>query len=681
MKEQNRQLAAILFTDIVGSTAMMQRDEQTAVSVNKRYVAVMKKFVSLHGGKILNDYGDGNLCSFSSASAAVRAAIDIQLQLQMEPQVPLRIGLHVGEIFFEDGKVMGDSVNVASRVQSLGQANTILFSKEVFDKLRNQSEYKSVSPGKFEFKNVDEPMEIFALALDGLVVPKRGEMTGKLKEMQRRSTKKKLIWIAAAILTIIAFYFIYRNLYNTSEFSGDKTIAVLPFENIGKENNEAYISDGITQDIINSLSRISSLKKVVGWFSVKGFKNTTKPMNVIANELGVAAILTGTLQKLGEKTRIVVELIEVGSQKRLWGDDYEYDNKNLLSIQSKIAEQIVDALKAGITPEEKKGLSKNYTENVEAYKFYLRGRDFWNKRGPVNFDSAETNYKRAIKLDPNYALAYAGIADCYTFNQKGMSQLLAIPIARGYANQALSLDSNLSEGLTSLGFIQHNFDYDWARSKRTLEKAIYLDPNNPIAHLYYGNVLQYTGNMEDGLKEVEKAVGLDPLAFGANWVLGRNYYFAGESDKAIEQFKKALPMAPTQLNQKTVAMSLALAYIENKMYPNAKEELDKIFNPVNDDGIDYYLLIRSYGYALMGNKTKAQELLEKAKEQGKGKLSPYRLSEVYVALGDYKLAFDELDKAYQTRDLHMFYIKVDPGFNSIKNQPRFNDLLTKMGLL
>ena len=678
---QNRQLAAILFTDMVGYTAIMQNDEQKALAIMRHYISVLKQAVADYNGRILNDYGDGSLCSFPSATQAVKCAVEIQQQLQNEPKVPLRIGLHVGELFFEDDKVMGDSVNVASRIQSLGQANTILFSKEVFDKLRNQSGYNSVSLGKFEFKNVDEPMEIFALALDGLIIPKREEMSGKLKEIQRRSVHRNWIIAVAAILLIVASYFIYQNFFNTAGFSGEKTIAVLPFENIGKENNQEYISDGITQDIINSLSRIASLKKVVGWFSVKGFKKTTMPIDAIANELGVAAILTGTLQTMGEKTRIIVELIEVKTKKRLWGDDYEYDNKNLLSIQSKIAGQIVDALKTSVTPEEKNGLSKHYTENVEAYKFYLRGRDFWNKRGPVNFDSAETNYKRAIKLDPNYALAYAGIADCYTFNQKGMSQLLAIPIARGYANQALSLDSNLSEGLTSLGFIQHNFDYDWARSKRTLEKAIYLDPNNPIAHLYYGNVLQYTGNMEDGLKEVEKAVGLDPLAFGANWVLGRNYYFAGESDKAIEQFKKALPMAPTQLNQKTVAMSLALAYIENKMYPNAKEELDKIFNPVNDDGIDYYLLIRSYGYALMGNKTKAQELLEKAKEQGKGKLSPYRLSEVYVALGDYKLAFDELDKAYQTRDLHMFYIKVDPGFNSIKNQPRFNDLLTKMGLL
>jgi adenylate cyclase len=164
MQQQNRRLAAILFTDIVGSTAMMQKDEQAALSVNKRYVAVLKQFVLSHDGEILNDYGDGSLCTFTSATQAVKCAIEMQKQFQIEPKVPLRIGLHIGEIFFEDGKVFGDGVNVASRVQSLGIANSILFSSEICSKIKNQTEFKSVSLGRFHFKNVDEPMEVFALA-------------------------------------------------------------------------------------------------------------------------------------------------------------------------------------------------------------------------------------------------------------------------------------------------------------------------------------------------------------------------------------------------------------------------------------------------------------------------------------------------------------------------------------
>src|ERR1022692_3979226 len=204
---QHRQLAAILFTDIVGSTAIMQRDEQAALLMNKRYVAVLKQSVTTHGGEILNDFGDGSLCTFTSATQAVRCAMEMQQQFQSDPKVPLRIGLHVGEIFFEEGKVFGDGVNVASRVQSLGIANSILFSSEICSKIKNQPEFKSVSIGKFEFKNVDEPMEVFALTNEGLTVPKKEELTGKLKEIEIESLRKKLIVVAVALLLLITGFF------------------------------------------------------------------------------------------------------------------------------------------------------------------------------------------------------------------------------------------------------------------------------------------------------------------------------------------------------------------------------------------------------------------------------------------------------------------------------------------
>ena len=488
--EQQRRLAAILFTDIIGSTAIMQKDEQTAVLINKRYLTVLKKSVSDHHGEILNDYGDGSLCCFNSAIQAVKCAIEMQQLLRDEPKVSLRIGLHVGEILIEDGKVFGDGVNVASRIQSLGVENAILFSSEINSKIRNQQEFKTVSIGRFHFKNVDEPMEVFALSNEGFAVPDRAKLEGKLREKKTLSGK----WIASLIIIFILIIsnIIYRNYFRESGFSeGDKTIAVLPFENVGVRDTEEYVSDGITQDIINNLSKISSLNKVIGWFSVRGFKKTTKTLKQVADELGVVAILSGSIARHADKIHIVAELTEVNTKRRLWGDDFEYDSKDILSIQSIVAGQIVNALKANITPQEKDNISKHYTDNVDAYKFYLKGRSFWNLRGAANFDSAEANYNQAIRLDPNYALAYAGIADCYTYNFHGMSQLEAIPIARGYANKALELDSNLSEGLTSLGFIQHNFDFEWDKAKKTLERAIELEPGNAAAHMYYGTSLVY----------------------------------------------------------------------------------------------------------------------------------------------------------------------------------------------
>jgi len=678
MQEQRRQLAAILFTDIVGYTALMQQNEMQAVSIVKQYISVLTKKVADHGGKILNDYGDGSLCSFSSATHALTCAIQIQQELQKDPAVPLRIGLHVGEIFFEGEKVLGDGVNVASRIQSLGQANTILFSKEIFDKIKNQPDFKCISLGTFEFKNVDDPVEVFALANAGLKVPKKEEMSGKLKEAGKKSSKRKWAYVSAAVILAAAGFFAYQKFSARPEFTGlEKSIAVLPFENMGGDKapeNVSDISDGITEDIINNLSKISSLQKVIGWFSVKRFKKTTETVQQIADELGVAAILTGTIQKESDNLHIIAQLIDVNTSKILWGEDYNYPTKDILIIQSKVASIIVNALRASLTPQEKKGLSTLYTQNVEAYEDYLIGRKFWNARNKENFDSAEKYFKSAIKLDSNYALAYAGIADCYTYNQKGMPQLEAMPIAIKYADQALRLDSNLSEGLTTLGFIQFNFEFDWDMAKRTLEKAIEHDPNNPIAHMYYGIAQQYSGDTENGLKELEKAVALEPLGFAENWVLGRSYYFAKKYNESLKQFEKTKPLAPKEND--ACFWSESLVYIAMGKKQNALDEFEKISKNASNK-IDNLPVMCSYIYAAAGDKTKAKELLEKTI-----KVDPtapaYRIAEAYIALGENQTALSWLEEAYRIRGLHMFCSFVDPGLDPLRNEPRFKALLKEM---
>jgi TolB-like protein/class 3 adenylate cyclase/lipopolysaccharide biosynthesis regulator YciM len=673
--QQNRQLAAILFTDIVGSTAVMQQDEQAALLMNKRYVAVLKQSVASYGGEILNDYGDGSLCTFSSATQAVRCAMQIQRQLQNEPKVPLRIGLHVGEIFFEDGKVFGDGVNVASRVQSLGIANSILFSSEICSKIKNQPEFKSVFIGKFEFKNVDEPIEVFALGNDGLTVPKKEELSGKLKEIEKKSTLRKWTTAVVVIFLLVGSFFIYQYFFHTSGFTGEKTIAVLPFENSGEPDSEEYISDGITQDIINNLSKIASLQKVIGWFSVRSFKKTTKSLKQIADELGVASILSGSIQEHEGKTRIIAELIEISTNKRLWGDDFEYEGKDILSIQSKIAADIVSALKANITPEEKKNLSKQNTENPEAYKFYLRGRNFWN----ANFyDSAEANYNRAIQLEPDYALPYAGLADCYDVNYAGQSQLERAPIAKIYVEKALSLDSNLSEALTTLGFIQQNFDYDWTDAKMNLEKAIFLNPNNSAAHMFYGLVLINSGlDKNKALKEFKKAVDIDPLSYYVNWNYSRNLYFAGEYDLAIQACNRMKSVIPD--SRKWIAdFSLGLIYLKKHEFQNAKEFFDKL-PMANGTEIDNQQIMQSYGYAIMGDTIKAKALFKETLKKYPN-LSHYRNSQVYIALGNFDEALKELELSYEFRDIHLFWVKADPAFDPIRNEPDFKALLKKMNL-
>jgi len=675
---QNRQLAAILFTDIVGSTAMMQKDEQAAVSLSKRYVAVLKQFVSSHGGEILNDYGDGSLCTFSSATEALRCAIEMQQQFQMEPKVPLRIGLHVGEIFFEDGKVFGDSINVASRVQSLGIANSILFSSEINSKIKNQQEFNCVSIGKFHFKNIEEPMEIFALSNKGLVVPKKEELTGKLKEIEKRSFRKKLIIAMIAVILLVVSFLIYKNFSTTESVSAtEKSIAVLPFENAGVSDSEIYLSDGISQDIINNLSKLSSLQKVIAWYSVKSFKKTTKSVKQIGDELGVKVILTGTFQRHADKIQVTAELIDVSTNKILWGNSYDYALEDVLSIQSEVAQNIAAALKTKLTPEEKREISKHYTDNVEAYKFYRRGRYFLDARTVEGFDSAELNYKKAIKLDPDYALAYSGLADLYIYNPRGLTQREAIPIASDYANKALLLDSTLGEALTTLGFIQSTFDYDWAKSKVTLEKAIAYNPNYPDAHKFYGNLLQYTGeSVEQGINEIKKGLALDPLSVNLNYVLGRNYYLAKKYDSAYEQLKKTLVIGP---NFNLAKGNLAYTLLAKKNYSEAFEVIKQIDRTGTSKTNYYQGATLSYAYAVSGDKARARAELEKTITEFPDQ-TPYHLAGIYVLLNDYDEAFSNLEKAYEMRDLFMYLLKVDPTFDSIRNEPRFIALMKKMHL-
>lgn len=668
--QPTRRLAAILFTDIVGSTSMMQRDEQHAVSINRRYVAVLKECVLPRGGEILNDFGDGSLCCFSSATEALRCAIEMQQKFQIEPKVPLRIGLHVGEIFFEDGKVFGDGVNVASRVQSLGIANSILFSSEICSKIKNQQEFKSVSVGRFHFKNVDEPMEVFALANDGFVIPDKKKIEGKLKE-NKNPGRRKWLALAALILFAAISFLIYNHFASNNKI---KSIAVLPFVNGSSDKQNEYLSDGIAQEIISQISKISSLE-VKGWGSSVFFKNSDKSLKEKAEALGAEEIVTGSIEKDSDRVLIRVELTEANTGKRIWGDEYNRQWGDILNIQTEVAQKIANVLNTKLTPQEERDILIHSTENVEAYKFYRKGRYLWDKRTKESFDSAEVNYKHAIDLDPDYALAYSGLADLYIYTQNGLPPLKAIPIARDYAFKALSLDSTLSEALTTIGFIQSAFDYDWAKSKNTLEKAIRLNPNYPIAHVYYGNLLQYTGeNTEEGIKEVKKALELDPLSVSVNWVLGRNYYLAKRYDLAYEQLKKTLILGPNYTLAKGTLIYVAL---EHKNFDEAMQLIKQL---KLKDIWDYQGPYLCYYYAVAGDTTRAKaELMKMIRDYPDQ--SPYHLARCNVALKNYSVALDELEQAYAQKDIRIYnYLKTDPILDPIRIEPRFKALLKKTGL-
>jgi len=671
---QNRQLAAILFTDIVGSTAIMQKDEQAALSINKRYIAVLKQSVSSHGGKILNDYGDGSLCTFTSATQAVKCAMEIQQLLRIEPVVPLRIGLHIGEIFFEAGKVFGDGVNVASRVQSLGVANSVLFSSEINTKIKNQQEFKIVSIGQFHFKYVDDAIEVFALANEGFVIPDRKKIEGKLKE-KKEGRKRNITAIAAAIFLVLGF-FLFRSL-NGKQIAAIKSIAVLPFLNGSSDKENEYLGDGIAQEIISQISKINSLE-VIGWASSVSFKNISKSLKEKADELGAESIVSGSIQKEGAKVLIRVELTDAGTGKRIWGEEYNREWGDLLNIQTEVARKIADALNTKLTQQEKTDLSKHYTENIEAYNYYRKGRWFWEKRTPKDQDSAEVNYKNAIALDHDYALAYSGLADIYAINTKGLGPMDAIPLAKQYVAKALELDSNLSEALATSGLINCIFDYDWPKAKILFEKAIIANPNYSFAHVFYGNLLQWNfGKAEEGIIELKKALSLDPLSSTLNYVVGRNYYLAKQYDSAYLYLKKTYIMDP---NLNLTKSFYAFALIQRKNFAEAENVLSTSQEGGSNLMIDVKGPSNSYLYAVSGDKVRAKSVLEKSLKDFPNQ-SPYHIARAFIAIGDFGEALSYLEKSYEVRDIRMWHITVDPTLDPIRNEPRFKTLLKKINMV
>ena len=400
---QSRQLAAIMFTDIVGYTTMMQQNEQMAVEVIKHYNATLEKWVHHFNGRVLNFYGDGSLCSFSSATDAVNCSIEVQKELRAEPVVPLRIGLHIGEVFFEQEKALGDGVNVASRVQSLGQENTILISAEIHDKIKNNPSITTRSLGYFDFKSVNKPLEIFALTNEGLFVPQRKTMQGKLQK--KNVQKRNLIVVGVLLFLLVIAFFIYQKFLPGKEtVSGEKSIAVLPFTDMSRNKDQEYFSDGLTEDIITQLAKINSFK-VVSRTSVMQYKKKSKSIREIGKELGADVVLEGSVQQSGDQVRITAQLINTATDEHLWAESYDRSMKDIFTIQTDIANQIANALKTKLTVQEKQRIEKKYTENAEAYQLYLKGRYYWNNRSEESVRKGIEFFKKAIEIDSSYALA------------------------------------------------------------------------------------------------------------------------------------------------------------------------------------------------------------------------------------------------------------------------------------
>ncbi len=673
---QARQLAAIMFTDIVGYTAMMQANEQKAVAVIKHYNSSLEKLVQQYNGQVLNYYGDGSLCIFPSATDAINCSLALQKELKNEPAVPLRIGLHIGEVFFEDAKALGDGVNVASRVQSLGQENTILISGEIHDKIKNNSSFSTISLGQFNFKNVDKPLEIFALSNEGLTIPKRSKIEGKLKEKNRK--RPIIIATALIILFFTAGFFVYKTFFvdKTGSETTGQSIAVLPFTDMSPAKDQEYFSDGMSEELLNLLSKIHDLK-VISRTSSFSFKGKNLDVRKIGENLGVANILEGSVRKSGNTIRITAQLIEVKNGTHLWSETYDREMKDVFVLQDEISKMIVDILKIKLSGKQANQLAGSFTKNPEAYEDYLKGRYHWNTRTDEGIKKAIGYFEDAIKKDSNYAAAYSGLADTYLtlYDYELMSYDESTSKAKDAAQRALKLNENLAEAHNSLAHINLH-EWKWESAEEGFRKAIALDKSYILAHHWYALCLTAIGKTNEAVTQMEKARELDPLSTRINADLGMAYLSARRYDDAIAQEQKTLELNPKSSGARWIR---GMSYQQKKLYGQAiKDYQDALALSPNNPN---YLAALGHVYASSGNTEGAHNILDTLfAENKKSPVSPFFFALVYAGLNDKEKALEWLQKAYEEKSGSVRYLKMEPRLQNLRNEPRYTTLMKKIGL-
>ena len=460
---------------------------------------------------------------------------------------------------------------------------------------------------------------------------------------------------------------------------GDTTIdsiAVLPFENVGANKDLEYMSDGITESLINSLSEVASLR-VLPRSTAFQFKGQEAQAQRIGKELGVKTVLTGRVVLRGANLNVQVELIDVQKQAQLWGEQYNRNMTDIIAVQEEIAKQISQRLRLRLTGVEQKQLTKRYTENVEAYQLYLKGRYYWEKRNGENLNKAVAYFNESIQADPGYALAYAGLADAYiilgVLGEQSPAE--AFPRAKAAVSKALEIDPSLAEAYASLGDINIHFDWDWNAAGQNLKKAIALDPGYPTAHHWNSEYLTIMGRHDEAIAEEKKAAELDPLSLIINTWVGWNYYCARKNDSAIVAFGKVL-----EIDQRFpwAHHYMGWSYLQLQMWNEAISHL-----LLASQSYENPRMLASLGqaYAVTGRTREAQDILDTLTNLSRRRfVSAYNFAVVNLGLGQKDKTFEWLEKGYQERASWLYLIKVDPSWDPMRDDPRLSALLKKMDL-
>ncbi len=642
---KGRRLGAIMFTDVVGYSSIAERDEKRALRLLDEQRDLLGSIFPKHGMRVVRTMGDAFLVEFASAVEAVECAVEIQNEVRAfdsargpaEEKISIRIGIHIGDIVHSDGDILGDAVNVAARVQPLAEPGGICVTRQVVDNIAGKVEYRMVSMGPRALKNIRVPVEIYRIA-----PPSSG--------MSRSEETPAL---------------------------DPHRVAILPLANMSPDPNDRYFADGMTEELISTVSKIRKLS-VISRTSVMQYRDTTVPIGQIGRELGVGTILEASVRKAGNRVRISAQLIEVADDRHIWSQSYDRDLTDVFAIQGEIAKQVAKALKVQLLSKEKLSIEKKATTNPEALTLYLKGRYYWNERVEEGTRKALKYFEEAAKVDPNFARAYSGMADCYLIlaDYGWMPPDQAGRLAKEYAIKALEIDDTLAEAHASLGLTMVNHHWDFNSGERELKRAIELRPNYPTAYHWYAVLLQFSRRYEEAFEMIKRAYELDPYSRVIAMSVGTCLLSLRRIDQAMEQYKKILEANP---DFGPLYSWMGFAYAALSKYDDAIE-MSRRAVELNRGSAETKLNL-AWVYAVAGQRAVAKKILDEVlTESMSGYASPGSIGSTMYAIDQSDEAFRWFERAIAERDSSLLYVRSYSLDERLLSDPRWREIERKMDL-
>ena len=656
------EIGHVLFIDIVGYSKLLINEQSEQIQTLRRIVRGTEQFrlAEAQGKLVRLPTGDGGALVFrTSPEAPVLCAMEINRELKNHPELRVRMGIHSGPVnevtdLSEQANIAGAGINIAQRVMDCGDAGHILISKHVAEDLEHYARWRPLlhELGTCEVKHG---------ATVALVNLYSDEIGNPEQPKKFRTDKRKIDVVRPT--------------------GPRKSIAVLPFENLSEDKANAYFADGIHEEILTRLSRIRDLK-VISRTSTQRFKNAPDNISQIASQLGVANVLEGSVRKAGNHVRVHVQLIDAESDSHLWAERYDRELIDIFAVESDIAAKIAEALQARLSGAERRAISVQPTKNSEAHELYLRGRFYWNRSmGPAfekSFDKSREYYEKALQIDPTYALAYAGLADYYGF---AWGFGLLPPVEKWVkaeeenAQKALKLDPTLGEAYNCLATVNLYYYRNWPEAEGDFRRGLELSPNFAEMHAHYAMCLVFFGRNDEALSEVERALALDPLSPRFGFTSGWLRFFMRQYDTAIEQYRKTLELDP---NLPFAHESLGDAYEKKGMQ---KEAIAEWVNALTLTGEKEEAAMLQQTYATSGFDAAVRKSAEKKLEGLNAKIArgeyvpAAEFVKICIRSGEKEQAFVWLAKAVQERNRLAWELKIDPLFDPLRSDPRFEALV------